>query len=252
MSTAVMRGNEAMPPESTLTTQDMELLRKLSLFSQMNEEEIRQVIGNAIPRRFPRGKVLFQHGDKAETFYIVLEGLVKVLRHGPDGSEVILGVFGRGSVVAEATIFLGGKYPATAELAADSRLLAIRSAHFRHILETNSHLALGMLNAAYRRIHYLVSELEHLKSQTSCQRVADFILHLVRDPDTEGQVEVDLPYEKGLIAARLGMKPESFSRALKKLRQLGVEIHRDHVQITHMENLRHFATTGELIPVKLG
>ncbi len=248
---ATTKGNEAMPPESSLTGRDMELLCRLPIFSQMSQEEIRRVIGNAIPRQHPRGKVLFQHGEKATSFYIVLDGLVKVLRHGADGSEVILGVFGPGNAVAEATIFLEGRYPATAELAADSRLLAVRNAHFRQILEENSHLAMGMLSAAYKRIHYLVSELEHLKSQTSCQRVADFILHLTHDEDG-GQVEVDLPYEKGLIAARLGMKPESFSRALKRLRKLGVIIHRDHVHITDMEALRHFAMTGEVIPVDVG
>ncbi len=236
--------------DSALNDQDMQTLRKLSLFADLSEEEVREVVGSALPRRYPRGKVLFQHGDRADAFYIILDGLVKVMRHTPEGSEVILGVFGKGNAIAEASVFLGGKYPATAELAADSRLLRVEIPHFHKVLLRNAHLSLSMLKAAYQRIGYLVSELEHLKSQTGCQRVADFILGLCPKQDA-GEAHIDLPYEKGLIAARLGMKPESFSRALKRLRQMGIEIHRDHVHVPDMSLLRHFAETGEICRMKM-
>ncbi len=231
--------------EHALDEQDMAAVRQVPLFAGLSDIELRDVLGNALPRDFPRGKLLFQHGDDAEAFYIILDGLVKVMRHAPDGSEVILGVFGRGNAIAEASVFLEGKYPATAELAADSRLLRVPIPHFREVLLRNAHLAMSMLKAAYHRIGYLVSELEHLKSQTGCQRVADFLLGLCPDRD-EGRVHVQLPYEKGLIAARLGMKPESFSRALKRLKQMGIEIHRDHVIVPDMAALRQFAETGEI------
>ena len=231
--------------ESPLAEEDMQTLRKLSLFSELDEEALREVVGGAMPRQYPRGKVLFQHGDEARAFYVILDGLVKVLRYTAEGSEVILGVFGKGNAIAEASVFLEGKYPATAELAADSRLLRIEIPHFREVLLRNAQLSLSMLKAAYQRIGYLVSELEHLKSQTGCQRVADFILGLCPKQES-GEAHIDLPYEKGLIAARLGMKPESFSRALKRLRQMGIEIHRDHVHVPDMALLRHFAETGEI------
>ncbi len=231
--------------QHALDEQDLAVLRQVPLFHDLSDPELQDIVGGALPREYPRGKVLFQHGERASAFYIILDGLVKVMRHAPDGSEVILGVFGRGNAIAEASVFLEGIYPATAELAADSRLLRIPIPHFREVLLRNAHLALSMLKAAYHRISYLVSELEHLKSQTGCQRVADFILGLCPDRD-EGKVEIRLPYEKGLIAARLGMKPESFSRALKRLRQMGIEIHRDHVIVPDMALLRHFAETGEI------
>ncbi len=223
----------------------MAALRAVPLFRDLSEAEIREIVGAALPRVYPRGKVLFQHGDKADAFYVILDGLVKVMRHAPDGSEVILGVFGRGNAIAEASVFLEGRYPATAELAAESRLLRISIPHFRQVLLNNAHLAMNMLKAAYHRIAYLVSELEHLKSQTGPQRVADFLLGLCPEQD-EGEAHIRLPYEKGLIAARLGMKAESFSRALKRLKQMGIEIHRNHVIVPDMALLRHFAETGKI------
>ena len=229
--------------DSILGPEDMQTLRKVNLFAGLSDEELLEVVGNAIPRHYPRGKVLFQHGEKADAFYVILDGLVKIMRHTPDGSEVVLGVFGKGGAIAEASVFLEGKYPATAELAADARLLRISIPHFREVLVSNPHLSLVMLKAAYKRINYLVSELEHLKSQTGCQRVADFILSLAPDAQT-GEAHIDLPYEKGLIAARLGMKPESFSRALKRLKQMGVDIQRDHVYVPDIEALREYVQTG--------
>ena len=245
--------NEARPMnhhESPLAEQDLQALKQLSLFRDLQDDEIREVVGGAMPRQYPRGKVLFQHGDRADAFYVILDGLVKVLRYTPDGSEVILGVFGKGNAIAEASVFLEGRYPATAELAADSRLLRIEIPHFRDVLLRTPRLGLSMLKAAYQRIGYLVSELEHLKSQTGCQRVADFILGLCPRQES-GEAHIDLPYEKGLIAARLGMKPESFSRALKRLRQMGIEIHRDHVHVPDMALLRHFAESGEICKLKV-
>lgn len=223
---------------------DLAILRRTPLFSRLSAEQVQSLVSPSIPRAYAKGTVLFQQGDDAGCFYVVLDGVVKISRHLPDGDEVVIGVFGSGATVAEIAIFIGGRYPATAEIVSDARLLPVLSSHFRAALRDNADLAMGLLAATAQRVHALVQEMEHIKGQTSAQRVADFLVGLC--PEMEGtEVEIDLPYEKGLIAARLGMTPESFSRALRRLRQLGVKIRRDHVLITSVELLNHFAMTGE-------
>ncbi len=231
----------------TLAQEDLALLRKVPLFSRLSDQELASLLKGAVPREYARGVLLFQQGDRADCFYVILEGLVKITRHSPDGDEVVIGVFGKGSMIAEIAMFLGGRYPATAEVVAPSRLLPVLSSSFKAALTSDPDLAMGMLAATSRRVRDLVEELEHIKGQTGAQRVADFIVGLC--PQQEGEAQIDLPYEKGLIAARLGMKPESFSRALKRLRQLGVQIQRDHVIIRDVAALNHFAMTGEFLPV---
>jgi len=56
---------------------------------------------------------------------------------------------------------------------------------------------------------------------------------------------LNLPYEKALIASRLGMQPESFSRALKRLKPIGVEVRGDDVTITDIRSLCAYVETGE-------
>ena len=231
----------------TLSREDLEILRKVPLFSRLEEEELASLLMGAAPRDFPRGVMLFQQGDRADCFYVILDGLVKITRHSHDGDEVVIGVFGRGAMVAEIAMFLGGRYPASAEVVAPARLLPVLSSSFKAALTSDPDLAMGMLAATSRRVRDLVEEIEHIKGQTGAQRVADFIVGLC--PVQEGEAHIDLPYEKGLIAARLGMKPESFSRALKRLRQLGVRIQRDHVVIADVAALNHFAMTGEVLPM---
>ncbi len=229
-----------------LKNEDWRRLRRIPLFSRLADAELKDFLKGATPKEFPRGKLLFQQGDRADCFYVILDGLVKITRTSPDGDEVVIGVLGTGSLVAEIAMFLGGRFPATAEVVADSRLLPVLSRSFKTALISNPDLALGMLAATSRRVRSLVEELEHIKGQTGAQRVADFIVGLCPDCGRTA-AHIDLPYEKGLIAARLGMKPESFSRALKRLRQLGVQIQRDHVKVENVEALNHFAITGEVV-----
>lgn len=229
---------------SGIDEHDLEVMRRSPLFSRLSADQARTLVSPSIPRAYAKGTVLFQQGDAADCFYVVLDGVVKIARHLPDGDEVVIGVVGPGATVAEVAMFIGGRYPATAEIVADARLLPVRSSHFRAALRDNADLAMGLLAATAQRVHALVQELEHIKSQTSAQRVADFLVGLC--PGLQGtDVEIELPYEKGLIAARLGMTPESFSRALRRLRQLGVRIRRDHVFIPSVELLNHFAMSGE-------
>ena len=76
------------------------------------------------------------------------------------------------------------------------------------------------------------------------QRVADFLLKLC--PAEDGPAEVALPYDKSLIASRLGMKPESFSRSLARMRDLGVRSERSHVSISDAAALADYCEGGTL------
>ena len=84
----------------------------------------------------------------------------------------------------------------------------------------------------------MVDQLGELKGKTTAQRVGGFMLQLADSKN--GSVVVRLPYEKRLLAGRLGMKPESLSRALIKLRQFGVRGRDDVFAIDDVGRLRDF------------
>ena len=145
---------------------------------------------------------------------------------------------------AEAAIFLGGRYPVSAEIATTARLVRIDGELLRRRIREQPDLAFSMLASASHHLKFLVEQIEQIKVLSAPQRIADFLIKLC--PVREGSCTVELPYEKSLIAGRLGMKPESLSRALAKLRPLGVNVEREHVSIVDVDLLVRFVESRDL------
>lgn len=210
----------------------------MPLFAGLSEVALLRLIGNSTPRHHEKGHVLFERGDPADHFYAVLDGWVKLCRRTADGQEVVLGIFARGETFAEAAMFMGGDFPASAEVVGDSRLLTFRRDTVFARLREDADLSMGMLASTSRHLKLLVEQIEQIKGRPGVKRVGDLILKLC--PEYEGSAVVGLPYEKALIAARLGMKPESFSRALARLRRIGVRAERDHITVADIRALAEF------------
>ncbi len=224
--------------------QDLEILRRVPLFAGLAEPQLAALMRDVSVRDHSKGQLLFQQGDTADRFYVVLGGWVKIFRLTLDGDQAVMGLFARGESIAEAAMFMGGKYPASAEVVEQARLLRVESRPFEKQLHAEPEIAVAMLASVSRRMHYLVSQIEQLQVRSGTQRVADFLLKLC--PAEVGPAEIGLPYDKSLIASRLGMKPESFSRALARLRDLGVRTERSHVSISDTAALAEYCEGGSL------
>lgn len=222
---------------------DWQIVRSTPLFGAMPQELAQSIIGNQAVRSYAKGFTLFQQGEPANSCYVVLDGWVKLFRLTPDGHEAVVAVFRRGETFAEAAIFLGARYPVSAEVVTPSRLLRIDGEMLRRRIREQPDLALSMLASASHHLKGLVEQIEQIKVLSAPQRVADFLIRLcsVRD----GGCNIELPYEKALIAGRLGMKPESLSRALAKLRPLGVSVDREQVSIVDVGLLVSFVESSD-------
>lgn len=214
---------------------DLSILQSTRLFAALDAETLQSLLAGTLPRGYPKGQLLFQHGEPADAFYVVLDGWVKVFRATPSGEEAVFGVFARGETFAEAALFLGDIYPASAEVVEDARLLCVRGASFRDRLQRRPEICLSMLATMSLHLHQIIGQVEQLQTRSSAQRLADFLLGLC--PVQEGSAVVTLPYDKSLIASRLGMKPESLSRALSRLKDLGVNSDGNRVVIADIGEL---------------
>jgi len=222
---------------------DWQIVRSTPLFGTMPQEVAQSVIGNQAVRSYDKGTLLFQQGEPAGSFYVVLDGWVKLFRTTPDGNEAVVGVFRRGETFAEAAIFLGGRYPVGAEVVTPSRLLRVDGELLRKRIREQPDLALAMLASASYHLKALVEQIEQIKLLSAPQRIADFLVRLC--PVKDGACKIELPYEKALIASRLGMKPESLSRALAKLRPLGVSVDRETVSLVDVGLLVSYVESSD-------
>ena len=215
---------------------DHEQLKQIPLFAGMADDARMTLLADATVRRYPRGTSLFMQGDQADRFFVVLEGWVKGFRQSMDGQESVIAVFGPGESFAEAAMFVSGNFPISTEIAADARLLVIPSRGVLTQLRDDPEIALKMLAIMSQRLRRLVQQVEQLTVKTSTQRLAAFLEKLV--DREEGSGEFQLPLDKYLIAGRLGMQPETLSRALSKLRSIGVATDGHRVIVKDIAALR--------------
>ena len=217
---------------------DMDLIRSTAIFSGLSPETLEHLISDASLQLHDRSQVLFMQGDPAIAFYVVLDGWVKVYRMTPAGEEAVVGVFTRGQSFAEAAAFTGGNYPASGETVTECRTLIIPARRLFDRIRESPEIGLAMLASTSRHLHLLIQQIEQLKAHTGAQRIAEFLISLA--PVGEGACTIALPYDKVLIAGRLGMKPESLSRAFQRLRGVGVRIKQNMASIADVKTLEDF------------
>jgi CRP-like cAMP-binding protein len=215
-----------------------QLARNSLLLAAVPDPVVQKVLEAARDRAYDRGETIFLQGERASAIYIVAEGWVKLYRIAPNGSEAVVGVFTKGASFGEAVAFRHDIYPVAAEAVTDCILIRIETDTFLRQIRDNPEVAIAILSATYAHLHALVSQVEALKAQTGSQRVAEFLLELA--PCSEGACEVTLPYDKVLIAGRLGMKPESLSRAFARLRDHGVTVKQNVASIEDVGDLRTY------------
>ncbi|RJP23964.1 MAG: Crp/Fnr family transcriptional regulator [Deltaproteobacteria bacterium] len=202
-----------------MTLPAADVLRKTPLFAALPDEDLRRVAALAVPRRFGKKESVFREGEKADGFFVVASGKVKVFKLSGEGKEQILHVLDPGQTFAEAVIFEGGVYPANAEALADSLLLLLPKRPFIDLLERHPKVSIRMLGSLSRWLKRMTDLVESLSLKDVEARLVFYLSEEMRSrgiPQRDGAV-LDLPVSKNVLASRLGTVPETFSRTLKKL-----------------------------------
>jgi CRP-like cAMP-binding protein len=224
---------------SKLTPADLKIVTRVAVFRGLKAETVEHIIAPATVLMLRPHDWLFRQGDPATAFFIVIDGWVKLYRITAAGDETVIHILTAGESFAEAVAFTGTRYPATAEAVTDARVVRIPADHIVHCIRQSPDIALAMVASTSQHLHHLVQQVEQLKAQSGVQRVAEFLTSLSTAP--RGQCEIALPYDKVLIAAKLGLTPESLSRALARLRALGVMVNSSHVVVKDIAKLRNLA-----------
>ncbi|MBI1215815.1 MAG: cyclic nucleotide-binding domain-containing protein [Alphaproteobacteria bacterium] len=193
----------------------------LSFFNGLAEEEVAELIRDAAAKTYPRGTGLFHQGDAADRLFIVVSGWVKLFRTTENGDESIIALFSRGDVFGEAAIFGGVDYPFSAVAAEESAVLEIPAETLRRKAKQSPQMMERIMRSMSQEMRRAQMENEHMVIMTAPQRVGCLLLQLSSGMRGDGGC-FTFPYDKSLAAQRLGMKPETFSRALAQLKSSGV------------------------------
>ncbi len=200
-----------------------ETLRRTPLFANLPPDDLARVAGISSVRRCGKKEALFREGDRADGFFIVSSGRIKVFKLSPEGKEQVLHVIEPGQSFAEATIFEGGHFPASAEALADSETVFIPKKPFIDLLEKTPRIALRMLGSMSKWLKRMTDLVESLALRDVETRLVVFVSEELKSrgtPLADGAV-LELEVTKNVLASRLGTVPETFSRTLRKLQEEG-------------------------------
>ncbi len=206
-----------MPPDHP------EALRKAPLFANLPPDDLRCVSEIASPRHFVKKESVFREGERADGFFVVAKGRVKVFKLSEDGKEQVLHLIGPGQSFAEATIFEGGTYPAHAEALEDCDLVFLPKRSFTDLLERNPRIALRMMASLSKWLKRMTDLVESISLRDVETRLVRFLSDELagRGMARKDGTIYELDVSKNVLASRLGTVPETFSRALKKLQDEG-------------------------------
>ena len=222
-----------------ITEADLPLLLGLPLFAGLSQEELLDLLADSSVTVAPADSLLFLQGDPAHTFYVVLEGWVKLFRTTAEGDEAIIAVVPQGQSFAEAAVFEEGSYPVSAAMVDDARLLCIAAEPFLEKIVADRRMIMKMMASMSKRLRQLVNQVEDLSLKSSVERVAGYLAGLCTEE--AGAANVRLPLDKAVIARHLGMQPETLSRSFARLRTLGIAAEGDKVTIADVDVLRRLS-----------
>ena len=206
-------------------------------------------IGEIIRKKsVKKDEALFFYEDSAAAVYIVESGKIKLSRETGDGVESVILIATNGDLIGENLLFGETQYNYSAATLCDCEVYVISLPELKMIMKSSETILNNAAQILLQQNTRLQKELEHIKVQSAPQRIGCFILG--NCGKSGGKASFELPFEKGVIAAKLGMKPETFSRALVELKNQGVKVNGKDVVVESVEKLSAYtcAACSEQFP----
>ena len=214
-------------------------LSEFYMFSELQLAQIEQLANGTRLLDISRGSTLFNRGDRAHGFYLLLEGQVKLGVISPQGDEKVIGLIQPGQSFGEAVLFLERSFPIYAQAIVDSKVLLITRDTIFDILDNDVTVVRRMLAGISARNRQLVNDIESISLQNSTQRLIGYLLQMSADSPNPGRLL--LPASKLTIASMLNITPETLSRVMLRLNSAGlIEVNGKEIVITNVDGLRNF------------
>jgi CRP/FNR family transcriptional regulator, transcriptional activator FtrB len=197
-----------------MRSHDLEEMRALPIFRGVPDQHVETMLQASFLQRFPSHVELVREGDAADFLHVVVDGQVELFSAHRD-RETTVGVIGAGQSFIVAAVLMDRIYLKSARVLSQARILMIPSDIVRRYFAENAIFARTLaieLAMAYRGV---VKELKNQKLRSSLERLANWILAQDRQMGHSGQLV--LPFDKKVLASRLGMAPEVLSRSFAAL-----------------------------------
>lgn len=195
---------------------DRSVLRSIPLFAVMSDEQLDRMTAQGSARRIPQGESVFEQGDPAKAFYLLLHGRLKVTQVTRDGQQIIVRVVHPGDLFGFTRAIGRPDYPGTATAAVDSLVASWPTESWDGFVENNPQLAMSAIRTIGQRLDEAHTRIREMSTEEVERRVAHAVLRLVEQAGKRDEVgmRVDFPISRRDIAEMTGTTLHTVSRIL--------------------------------------
>ncbi|MBB5043934.1 cyclic nucleotide-binding domain-containing protein [Shinella fusca] len=223
---------------------DRTVVRSLALFERMSDEDLDRLLAHATARRVPQGDAVFEQGQQAASFFLLLHGRLKVTQVTQDGQQIIVRVVHPGDLFGFAKALQRSDYPGTARAATESVILGWPTDLWPSFVEQNPRLAVSAMQTIGQRLEEAHTRIREMSTEEVERRVAHAVLRLSRQAGRkeEDGIRIDFPISRQDIAEMTGTTLHTVSRILSAWEARGlVEGGRQKLLVRDMNGLSALA-----------
>lgn len=219
-----------------LSNRDRNMLLRAPLIGVADDAAALKLMEAATITAVNARHLLFKEGEAAQHFYCVLSGYVRLYRLDRHGREADVRVSGPGDTFNECLIFGSDTYRYTAQAAENCTMARFELARIRTLIDQEPAIAKAVMRCLSNSLLSTMDCIANDRLQTAPQRVAHYLIS--QGPRDATSFSLRLPFQKSLLAGKLGLAPEALSRAFSALKKSGVTVRGRIVQVNDVAALK--------------
>ena len=193
------------------------LLLNVPIFSNLDDNQISFILSKMTKKNYSKSEIILMEDEVGDTFFIILEGSVKVTRDSEDGREVILAVLSSGNFFGEISLLDGKTRSANAIAVEKTSLMILKRNDFLQLIKEIPQISISLLSELAKRIRKTDEQVENLAFSDAEKRIGISILSISEQLGVikNGLVKIPkLPFHQD-IANMAGTSRETVSRTIK-------------------------------------
>jgi CRP/FNR family transcriptional regulator, cyclic AMP receptor protein len=199
---------------------NLELIRRVPLFSMLTPSQAESVADAVIKRRFKRGELIVEQGKKSNALFIILTGRARVLTTDARGREVILANLAPGDYIGEMSLIDNEPHSATVRSEVQTDVLMLGRVEFARCLPENTSMAYAVMKGLVQRLRHADRKIDSLALMDVYGRVARALIEAA-ETDAQGQAVIRDKVSRQDLAKMVGASREMVSRVMKDLEERG-------------------------------
>lgn len=203
---------------------DRSLIRPLGLFDGMPDDALDEVLSLAGSRRYAVGETLFEQGQQADRFYVLLHGRLRVTQVTPQGQQVVMRMVNPGDICGIARALRRADYPGTATAVADSIALHWAMSDWDAMLGRHPVFAVNAMQIIGERLQEAQARIREMATEAVERRIGHTVLRLAHQSGQPGPdgIRIDFLISKQDIAEMAGTTLHTVSRVLSAWENAGI------------------------------